>query len=156
MRNISKNKIIIIVVSLIIIGIITSILFNVKNVKEVHNIVELENCAEGDFIRIKISRAYATDYWYEKDGIQVARFIDIEMNGKALIALVEKEEAEKLTQNETEEMYIEGILQTFKDEEMVAAYEGIKQNYLEDFSEQMTEEEILNLFTPLQLLCYEI
>lgn len=156
MRNISKNKIIIVVVSLIILGIITSILLNVKNAKEVHNIVELENCVEGDFIRVKISRAYATDYWYEKDGIQVARFIDIEMNGKALIALVEKEEAEKLTQNETEEMYIEGILQTFKDEEMVAAYEGIKQNYLEDFSEQMTEEEILNLFTPLQLLCYGI
>lgn len=154
MKNISKNKIIIIVVSLIIIGIIISILFNVKDIKEIHNIVELENCVEGDFIRLKISRAYATDYWYEKNGMQVARFIDIEMNGKALIALVEKEEAEKLIQNETEEMYIEGTLQTFKDEKMVSAYENIKQNYLEDFSEQMTEEEILNLFTPLQLLCY--
>lgn len=155
MGNIRKK---IIIFGLIIIaGVIAIVLCaSIKETKEVNNIVELENCKEGDYIRLKVSRAYGTDYWYEEDGKQVARFIDIEMNGKALIALVEKEEAERILQNENEEIYVEGLLQTFKDEKMVNAYESIKQNYLEDFSGELTEEEILNLFTPLQLLCYGI
>lgn len=37
---------------------------------------------------------------------------------------------------------------------MLQGLEGIKENYKEDFFWELTEEEILNMFTPLQLVSY--
>lgn len=162
MENIRKKGVIGIVVCFIFFITFVIILINqnweyaFQKEKEVTNIVELGECKEGDWIRLKFNRAYGTDYWYEKQGEQVARFIDIEVNGKALIALVERNQAEKILEGEEKEMYVEGILQTFQEPDMVNGYENIKQNYLEDFSTELTEEEILDLFTPMQLLSYGV
>lgn len=162
MENIHKRRIIAITICLItlIVSIVLLLTQNLayafKNTKEVNNIIELEECNDGDMIRLKFSYAYGTNYWYEENGVQVARFLDIEVNGKALIALVDKEVADRVLENEDKEMYIEGIWQNFQNEDMLHAYEGIKQNYLEDFSGEMSEEEILNLFTTKQLLSYGV
>lgn len=67
-----------------------------KKTISVSNIVELENCQEGDYIQLKVTNAYLTDYTYEKNGKQVAKFVDIDINGKALLAVVENEFAEKI------------------------------------------------------------
>ncbi len=122
--------------------------------KVVENIVELGQCKEGERIRLKFTRAYGTDYWYEENGNRLARFIDIEVNGKAFIALVEKTKAEEILKNENQEMYLDGIVKIFSEPDMIEGFEMIKQNYLEDFSEELTEEEILDLFTPMQFLSF--
>lgn len=162
MENIRKKGFIGIIVCLLLFIVLGMIALgqdwkNVwKEVKEISNIVELEHCKEGDWIRLTFHHAYETDYWYEPKGEQVARFIDIEVNGHALIALVEKQEAQRIIESQEEEMCIEGVWQTFSDENMKQGYENIKRNYLMDFEAELSEEEILDLFTSKQLLSYGV
>lgn len=67
-----------------------------KKTIPVSNIVELENCQEGDYIQLEVANAYLTEYSYEENGKQVAKFVDIDINGKALLAVVENQFAEKI------------------------------------------------------------
>ncbi len=89
-----------------------------------------------------------------KIGQEVARYLDIELNGYALIAVVEKEEAQKIINNQEDTIYLQGKLVKIENTSMAEGLEKIKQNYLEDMGMEMTEEEILAIFTPLQLVNY--
>ena len=89
-----------------------------------------------------------------KIGQEVARYLDIELNGYALIAVVEKEEAQKIINNQEDTIYLQGKLVKIENTPMSEGLEKIKQNYLEDMGMEMTEEEILAIFTPLQLVNY--
>lgn len=89
-----------------------------------------------------------------KIGQEVARYLDIELNGYALIAVVEKEEAQKIINNQEDTIYLQGKLVKIENTPMLEGLEKIKQNYLEDMGMEMTEEEILAIFTPLQLVNY--
>lgn len=89
-----------------------------------------------------------------KTGKKVARYLDIELNGYALIAVIENTEAQKIIDNEKEPIYVQGKLEKIENTSMAEGLEKIKQNYLEDMGMEMTEEEILAIFTPLQLVNY--
>ena len=160
MERTHRREIIGIVICIVFL-VIFIIIFSNQNLKymfsspkEINNIVELSNCEEGDWIKLKFNRAYGTDYWYEENGNKVACFVDIDVNGKAFIAIVEDKKAKEITSGAETDMYLEGIIKKFDDPKMLEGLENIKQNYLEDFSEELTEEEILDMFTPMQFLCY--
>lgn len=114
---------------------------------EVSNIVELEKCEEGDYIRLEFSDAYLTEYTYGEN----AKFVDIDVNGQALICIAENKIASKIESKDFETLSIEGVLKDLSSEE---AMQGIKQNYIEDFYWELNEEEVLAMFTKLQLVSY--
>ena len=118
-----------------------------KPTVEVDNIVELEKCKEGDYIYLKFSNAYLTEYTYGDN----AKFVDIDVNGKAFICIVENEIASQIESGDFENLSIEGVLKDLSSEE---AMQGIKQNYIEDFYWELSEEEVLAMFTNLQLVSY--
>lgn len=89
-----------------------------------------------------------------KIGQEVARYLDIELNGYALIAVVESTKAQKIINHTEETIYLQGKLEKIENTSMAEGLEKIKQNYLEDMGMEMTEEEILAIFTPLQLVNY--
>jgi hypothetical protein len=125
--------------------------------KQINNIIELNNTKEGTIIKLKFKRAYETGYSYYVNDEPVAQFLDIEINGKALISIVKNEEVERIINNEkNEDMYIEGILCASDDLQIVDTLEKIKGNYIEDFGEELTEEEILYMFTCTQLINYGV
>lgn len=45
-------------------------------------------------------------------------------------------------------------MQHITQEDMLASIEGIKQNYIEDFYWELSEEEVLAMFTDMQLVSY--
>jgi len=118
-----------------------------KETIEVSNIVELEKCKEGDYISLEVSNAYLTDYSFEN-----ARYVDIDVNGQALICVVDNEIASKIENNDFENLKVEGVLKNLSEDEAV---KGIKQNYIEDFQWELTEEAVLAMFTDFQLVSYE-
>ena len=157
------RSIILIVFCIVVLGVLvfqlskTDLKYSFKGGKEINNIVELENTKEGTYVNLKVSRAYETEYLYYEDDKQVGKFIDIEMNGKVLIAILDTKTAEKVLNNmDGKEQYIEGKLIKYTEENMVDGYNKIKQNYLEDFGGELTEDEIMEMFTRLQLLNYGI
>lgn len=114
---------------------------------EVSNIVKLEKCKEGDYIHLEFSDAYLTEYSYGEN----AKFVDIDVNGQALICIAENKIASKIESGDFETLSIEGVLKDLSSEE---AMQGIKQNYIEDFYWELSEEEVLAMFTNLQLVSY--
>ena len=117
-----------------------------KETIEVSNIVELEKCKEGDYISLEVSNAYLTDYSFEN-----VRYVDIDVNGQALICVVDNEIASKIENSDFENLKVEGVLKNLSEDEAV---KGIKQNYIEDFQWELSEEEVLEMFTNLQLVSY--
>ena len=74
-----------------------------------------------------------------KIGQEVARYLDIELNGYALIAVVEKEEAQKIINNQEDTIYLQGKLVKIENTSMAEGLEKIKQNYLEDMGMEMSQ-----------------
>lgn len=132
---------------------------NLKNlfVKEklVNNIVDFNECTQGDFVKVKVTKAYETQHNLQNEqGKDVAKYIDVELNGYALIAIVENSIAQEVLKDEEKEIYITGKLQNLENTDMSEGLTKIKENYLEDLGKDMSEEEILNIFTKLQLVNY--
>lgn len=62
----------IIICIVILIGVgITLSKQNLQNlfvpVKDIHNIVDFSQCQEGDFVKIKVTKAYETEYYYSEN-----------------------------------------------------------------------------------------
>lgn len=139
----------------LIVAVVLVIILSTQNIGlifkptiEISNIVELEKCKEGDYISLEFSKAYLTEYTYGEN----AKFVDIDVNGQALICIVENEIASKIESGDFETLNIEGTLKDLSSEE---AIQGIKQNYIEDFYWELSEEEVLAMFTKLQLVSYD-
>lgn len=142
------------IVSSLVVTIVIVIFLSTQNIGlifkptiEVENIVELEKCKEGDYIKLEISNAYLTQYNYGEN----AQFVDIDVNGKAFICIVENEIANEIENGNFKNLKLEGVLKNLSNEEAV---QGIKQNYIEDFFWELSEEEVLSMFTNLQLVSY--
>lgn len=132
---------------------------NLRNIfvkiKEVNNIVEFNECSEGDFVKVKVTKAYETEHSFQNEkGQDVAKYIDIELNGYALIAVVENSIVQDILNNEEDTVYLTGKLQNIENTNMAKGLSKIKENYLEDLGMEMPEEDILNMFTKLQLVNY--
>lgn len=124
-------------------------------IKNVNNIVEFNECSEGDFVKVKVTKAYETEHSFKNEnGQDVAKYIDIELNGYALIAVVENNIAQNILNNEEDSIYLTGKLQNIENTNMAEGLSKIKENYLEDLGMDMPEEDILNMFTKLQLVNY--
>lgn len=90
-----------------------------------------------------------------KTGQDVAKYIDIELNGYALVAVVENAMTQKIFNNEGETIYLQGRLRKIENTSMQEGLDRIKEAYLEDLGTEMSKEEILNMFTPLQLVSFK-
>lgn len=146
----------------IIILVVLTITLNNQNLgnmfvrtKQVNNIVEFNECSEGDFVKVKVTKSYETEHSFKNEkGQDVAKYIDIELNGYALIAVVENNIAQDILNNEEDTVYLTGKLQNIENTKMSEGLTKIKENYLEDLGMDMPEEDILNMFTKLQLVNY--
>lgn len=146
----------------IIILIVLTITLSKQNIgkmfvktKQVNNIVEFNECSEGDFVKVKVTKAYETEHSFQNEkGQDVAKYIDIELNGYALIAVVENSIVQDILNNEEDTVCLTGKLQNIENTNMSEGLSKIKENYLEDLGMDMPEEDILNMFTKLQLVNY--
>ena len=132
------------------------IAYSLRGAKEINNIVELEHTEEGSYVRVKYNKAYETDQLYYIKYEPVGKFIDIEINGKVLVSILDLDTAKSILESEKEPKYIEGKLIHFKEENMLEGLNNIKQNYLEDFGWELSEDEIIDMFASAQLLNYGI
>lgn len=109
---------------------------------------------EGRYTTIKANNFYDVGYDYVVDGKVVGRFLDVDMHGHSLIALVDIQTTEKL-ENGTGLREISGNLVTFKDPIITDTIEKVKQEYIERYEGTLTEEQTLSMFVPYQLDQYD-
>ena len=138
-----------------------------KGATEVHTYDEL-NVARynSKYVKVYFTDAFETGYIYKYDGKVVAKYIDFDMDGYSLVAVVKSEEAKKILNGE--QNYIEGRLEKFTGEHK-SAYDDYVKDYVNKFKneykpsedgeeaseEKYTEEELKSIFVPIQLNNYE-
>lgn len=75
---------------------------------------DVQSCKkENPYVKINFDAVYSTTYVYQLDEKTVAYYLDIDLDGKSLISLVDKDIAEKLLNGE--QKYVEGKLIDFYD-----------------------------------------
>ena len=80
----------------------------------VDSVSDVEKCKdENPYVKINFDAIYDTTYVYQLNEKTVAKYLDIDLDGKSLISLVDKNTAEKLLNNE--QQYVEGKLIKFYD-----------------------------------------
>lgn len=104
------------------------------------------------YVKVTFDTIYRTGYAYTTDNIETGLFVDIDLDGYSLIAVVPIREEKALF--EGKQKTVHGTLELFHDDAMVDGYHKIKQKYLQDFKDDATEEEILGMFIPYQLNAY--
>lgn len=122
----------------------------------VTSIQELENCmTKTKYITIKTNKIYTTDYVYKTNKNTEALFIDIDIEGKSLIAVVEKEKAEQLL-NQQNTIEITGKLELNNNTEMEKGKNNIINDYLNQIETDEQKELIKSNFLPGVLNEYEM
>ncbi len=101
----------------------------------IKTIEDYERCKkENQYVTITTDQIYETDYTYQLNGKEQGVFIDIDIEGKSLIALVSKEESNKLLSGETKT--ITGFIDDNKD------LLETKDKIIEQYKEQGNTDEI--------------
>lgn len=127
-----------------------------KNLFQENCIVETEEDikkCEGKYATVKVKKVYDTEYEFQVNGEASGRFIDLDFDGKSLIAIVKKDQVKDLFQGE-EEKVIEGKLEAFTNKGMKKGYEEIVNSYVKKFGENATEEGIKSAVFSVQLNAY--
>ena len=128
-----------------------------KGVCEVHNIDDLRKCYETNHhVRIYFDDMYYTNYGLYEDDVLHSYYIDLDIEGYSLIALIKKSEVEALDNGKK---YVDGEFSLFEnDPENSKILEQIKLDYVEIFSEDTGEEydleDIETIIIPFQLDAY--
>lgn len=122
---------------------------------EVHNIEDLKYCYnENQYVRVYYDELYTTDYGYYIDDVLQAYYLDLDLEGYSLLAVVDKSTGDNLIDNKKN--YLDAVITYFGEhEEHNQALAAIKKDYLESFGEGYTEEDIENLIVPFQLNAYD-
>lgn len=121
----------------------------------INNISDLSKYQENSsYVNIKTNAVYSTKYGFFIDNKQVAEFVDIDIEGASLIALVPIDEAKKILEDNGQIKEIKGKLGEFTDIEYINAYKEIQADYVKQFKDDMTEEQVMNSFMPIQLDAY--
>lgn len=124
---------------------------------EVHSLDDLEYCYENNYyVRIYLDEVYSTNYGYYVNNTLKAYYVDIDVEGYSLITLVERDIAKELFSDNNSITYIDGVI-TYLDEykDHNGVIDGIKKDYLENFGEEYTMEDIDSLILPIQVNSYQ-
>lgn len=117
---------------------------------------ELQNCVtKNKYLTIKTNKIYTTDYIYKTTNSTEALFIDIDIEGKSLIAVVEKKKAENLL-NQQKDIQITGKLELNNNSEMEKGKNNIINDYLNQVETEEQKELIKSNFLPGILNEYEM
>lgn len=104
----------------------------------INSVEDIQKCKkENPYVKINFDAVYNTTYVYQLDEKIVAYYLDIDLDGKSLISLVDKEIAPKLLNGK--QKYVEGKLIEFSDVHLDAleqikkyyASEGIEVTYID-------------------------
>ncbi|MEG2448110.1 MAG: hypothetical protein RSB45_03535 [Bacilli bacterium] len=90
-----------------------------------------------NFVKITFSKFYSTNYIYKINNIPKAAFIDIDIQGTSIIALIDINQANHLLNTGTKQS-IRGYLKGFEKQELIDVRDTIINNYI---SQGKTEEE---------------
>lgn len=128
-----------------------------KPICEVHTKEDLKKCySNNSYVRIYLNDVYTTEYGYYKNDNLLAYYIDIDIDGYSLITIVNKDLGEKIFDDEEKVDSIDGFITLFDEEEShKGVMNSIKKNYLEQFGENWTKEDIDDTFVPFQIDAYK-
>lgn len=141
---------IVIAVTLMIIGDITP--KSLVSYCKVYNEDDLSRCfKENPYVEVHTQKVYDTNYDYVHNKKVTARFVDVDIDGYAMITLMTPSTAQKLIVSESEDIVIKGKLEKFDRGAKLKGYNAIKEFYVSSLSDTMTREEVMNNFTLVQL-----
>ena len=150
-----KKAIICGVIIVILLGILFAMKIDPSLLYEDECIVEtvddIDKCTN-KYVKVKTSTVYDTEYLLTVDGESKGHFVDIDLDGRSLIAIVKIDKAKDLFKDG--DKVITGKLEAFKKGALKDGYDEIVKKYVDDFSEQASEEEIKSAFMPVQLNAY--
>ena len=107
---------------------------------------------KNQYVKVRFDTAYNTTYAYFEDDRELAEYVDIDLDGYSLIALVDKDLASKILNEE--QFYITGYITEFDDVHEEALHQ-IKEYYKDElFKGEYTEEQIETLFLDTQIMEY--
>lgn len=128
-----------------------------KPICEVHTKEDLKNCySDNSYVRIYLNDVYTTEYGYYKNDHLLAYYIDIDIDGYSLITIVNKNLGENILNEKEKINYIDGFITQFDQEDShKGVMDSIKKDYLEQFGENWTKEDVDNTFIPFQVNAYK-
>ncbi len=119
----------------------------------IDSVQDVARCqGENKYVEVNFDTIYQTNYAYTINEKETGLFVDIDLDGYSLIAVVPISYEEDLFSGD--KTTVHGTLEVFQDEAMIDGYQKIQQQYLEEFKDDATEEEILEMFLPYQLNAY--
>lgn len=147
-------------VAFLVIGIILLFIFNkegnvfnvVKKPCQISKASDVYTCEkENPYVEIHFKKAYDTSYVYQKDKKTLAHYIDIDLDDHGLIAIVKKEEAEKILNEEVFTLkgkleYFSGVDKNAKDKIIKEYINSLKDEYDEDYLKQVYLDIQVNSF----------
>lgn len=118
--------------------------------KEIHSYEELNNAKDNDaYIKLYYTDVYDTGYTHTLGGKIDGQYIDFDIDGYIVFALVKKDLAKKILDHKQD--YIEGELITFTKENK-DAMEHIIKDYVKEYeTEGYTKEDVLSALFPKQI-----
>lgn len=153
-------KMILIWFSLAIFTVIVMLLgsINMKSLTsycKVSNETDLNKCwKENPYVEIHTKAVVDAGYDYLYNKKKVARFSLIEVNGYAMVSLIEPQKLKQLESDTSQNIIIRGKLEKFESDAKLKGYNAIKDIMIQNYQGELTREEILNLFTLVQLNQY--
>lgn len=157
LRQIQKKKGIRLIIFSILLCFFGIIIFSISNEDKtitgmftkkcsISNTSDLYQCQkQNSYVKINLTKVYSTTYVYQKHDNTVAYYLDIDLDGKSLISLVDKETAEKVLDGK--QKYMEGKLIQFEDTHADALLQ-IKAYY--------NQQNIEAQYLPIQFSNYDI
>lgn len=122
---------------------------------EVSSESDLNKCwKENPYVEIHTKAVVDAGYDYLYNKKKVARFSLVEVNGYAMVSLIEPQKLEQLKDDTSENIVIRGKLEKFEKDAKLKGYNAIKDIMVKNYQGELTREEILNLFTLVQLNQY--
>jgi len=106
------------------------------------------------YVKITTNQVYDAEYEYMVDGVVMGHFVDISVDGKSLIALVDNDDFQTLLRDVQATQTIVGRLENFTENSRAEAYNNIQNAYIERFEGPYTKEEVLSSIYPFQLNSY--
>lgn len=123
---------------------------------QVYNESDLNRCwKENPYVEVHTQKVYDGEYDYLDQKKEVAHFIDVDINGYSMISLIEFDLAQRLLEDESQNIVIKGKLEKFENGLLGQVYNKIRENYIKKFQEEVPKEEIMNNFTLVQLNQYQ-
>lgn len=120
----------------------------------IESIDDIDICkTKNQYVKVRFDDAYNTTYAYFEGDKELAEYVDLDLEGYSLIALVNKSLADKILNQE--QFYITGYLTEFVDVHKEALNQ-IKNYYKDElFEGEYSQEEIEILFLNTQIMEYD-